>query len=76
MEGPRNVLGDPEVAVAVVAQEDHCGRGLGDLAAAWRQVEGRLEHQLPLGVGAAGLGLVGGLVAGRLRAHQNLLPVG
>lgn len=76
MEGPRNVLEDPEAAVAaVVAQEDHCDRGLGGLVAALRQVEG-LESRLPLGphVVAAGLGFVGGL-AGNHQDHQDL-PVG
>jgi len=76
LEGPQNVLEDPEAAVAaVVAQEDHCGRGLGGLVAASRQVEG-LGCQLPLGphVVAAGLGFEGGL-AGNHQDHQDL-PVG
>ena len=73
MEGPRNVLEDPEPAV--VAQEDHCGQGLGGLVAATMQVEG-VEHQLPLGPDevAADLGFVGGL-AGNHQDHQDL-PVG
>lgn len=76
MEGPQNVLEDPEAAVAaVVAQEDHCGRGLGGLVAASRQVEG-LGCQLLLGplVVAAGLGFEEGL-AGNHQVHQDL-PAG
>jgi len=72
------VLEDPEVAAAAVvavAQEDHCGRGLEDLGAALRQVEG-LERQRCLDprVVAVDLGLVGDL-AGSHRDHQDL-PVG
>ena len=76
MEGPLNVLEDPEVAAAaavvVVVQEDRCGQGLEDLVAASRQVE-ELERQLPLDprVVAVDLGLVGG-PAGTHRDHQDL----
>ena len=61
------MLEDPEPAV--VAQEDHCGQGLGGLVAATMQVEG-VEHQLPLGPDevAADLGFVGGLAGN----HQDL----
>jgi len=54
LEGPLNVMEDPEVAAAavvvvVVEQEDHCDRGLEDPEAALKQVEELLvEHQLPL----------------------------
>lgn len=84
MEGPLNVMEDPEVAAAaavvVEVQEDHCGRGLEDLEAALKQVEELLvEHQLlldPLVVAVVDLvDPVEGL-AGSQGDHQDLPVVG